>query len=166
MYYNLECIIVDCKCMRNSLEQVVYTSPLIFGTLRPRFKAFLIPWTDGPFAPLGPFLCPTTEENNGLLPQGKGPRLWVIALYWVNEFNIEKKFKIINFYRFMLIVWNVTKITHVTYYIQYILVINMILLKYNIRWWAYLNLYCVWMFSVQYTTNLLLKLCFEKLQSF
>jgi hypothetical protein len=27
-------------------------------------KAFLIPWTGGRFAPLGPFLCPTTEKQN------------------------------------------------------------------------------------------------------
>ena len=50
-------------------------------------KVFLIPWTGGAFAPLGPFLCPTTEEKK-----------WPIApkpydLYWVNEFNIENKFK-------------------------------------------------------------------------
>jgi hypothetical protein len=73
VYYNLECIIVDCKCMRNSLEQVVYTSPLILGTLRPRFKAFLIPWTDGPFAPLGPFLCPNTEEKKWVISPRQGP---------------------------------------------------------------------------------------------
>jgi hypothetical protein len=26
-------------------------------------RHFLIPWTGGAFAPLGPFLCPTTEEK-------------------------------------------------------------------------------------------------------
>jgi hypothetical protein len=26
-------------------------------------RHFLIPWTGGEFSPLGPFLCPTTEEN-------------------------------------------------------------------------------------------------------
>jgi hypothetical protein len=26
-------------------------------------KHFLIPWTGGAFAPMGPFLCPTTEEK-------------------------------------------------------------------------------------------------------
>jgi hypothetical protein len=53
-------------------------------------RHFLIPWTGGAFAPLGPFLCPTTEEKNGLLPQSRGPRT---CMYWVNEFNIKKKFK-------------------------------------------------------------------------
>jgi hypothetical protein len=28
-------------------------------------RHFLIPWTGGVFAPLGPFLCPTTEEKKG-----------------------------------------------------------------------------------------------------
>jgi hypothetical protein len=36
-------------------------------------RHFLIPWTGGAFAPLGPFLCPATEEKNGLLPQSQGP---------------------------------------------------------------------------------------------
>jgi hypothetical protein len=44
----------------------------------PRVNArhFLIPWTGGAFAPLGPFLCPTTEENKwsiGVMPQSQGP---------------------------------------------------------------------------------------------
>jgi hypothetical protein len=26
-------------------------------------RHFLIPWSGGAFAPLGPFLCPTTEEK-------------------------------------------------------------------------------------------------------
>jgi hypothetical protein len=26
-------------------------------------RHFLIPWTGGAFSPLGPFLCPTTEEK-------------------------------------------------------------------------------------------------------
>jgi hypothetical protein len=26
-------------------------------------RHFLIPWTGGAFAPLGPFFCPTTEEK-------------------------------------------------------------------------------------------------------
>jgi hypothetical protein len=33
----------------------------------------ILPWTGGAFAPLGPFLCPTTEEKNGLLPQSNLP---------------------------------------------------------------------------------------------
>jgi hypothetical protein len=34
---------------------------------------FLIPWIGG--ASLGPFLCPTTEEKKGLLPQSmQGPK--------------------------------------------------------------------------------------------
>jgi hypothetical protein len=37
-------------------------------------RHFLIPWTGGAFAPLGPILCPTTEKKNGLLPQSQGPR--------------------------------------------------------------------------------------------
>jgi hypothetical protein len=36
-------------------------------------KAFLIPWTGGAFAPLGPFLCPTTEEKKWPIAPNSGP---------------------------------------------------------------------------------------------
>jgi hypothetical protein len=36
-------------------------------------RYFLIPWTGGAFAPLGLFLCPTTEEKNGLFPESQSP---------------------------------------------------------------------------------------------
>jgi hypothetical protein len=49
----------------------------------------LIPWTGGAFAPLGPLLCPTTEEKKWPIAPKPGP----YDLYCVNEFNIEKKFK-------------------------------------------------------------------------
>jgi hypothetical protein len=51
---------------------------LLYLVLTSRFcmflaRHFLIPWTGGAFAPLGPFLCPTTGEKNDLLPQSQGP---------------------------------------------------------------------------------------------
>jgi glycine cleavage system protein P-like pyridoxal-binding family len=36
-------------------------------------KAFLIPWTGGAFAPLGPLLCPTTEEKKWPIAPKPGP---------------------------------------------------------------------------------------------
>jgi hypothetical protein len=68
----------------------------------------------------------------------------------------------------MLIVWNVTKITYVTKYIllQYILVMNMILLIFKICWWAYLNLCCVWMLGVQFITNFTIKTLSWKAEMF
>jgi hypothetical protein len=37
-------------------------------------RHFLIPWTTGgAFAPLGPFLCPTTEENKWPIAPQPGP---------------------------------------------------------------------------------------------
>jgi hypothetical protein len=40
-------------------------------------RHFLIPWSGGAFAPLGPFLCPYSAPplrgKNGLLPQKPGP---------------------------------------------------------------------------------------------
>jgi hypothetical protein len=47
---------------------------IIFNSLQGNGTIVLLPWTGGSFAPLGPFLCTTTEEKNGLLPQSKGPR--------------------------------------------------------------------------------------------
>jgi hypothetical protein len=41
-------------------------------------SSLVLAWHLVPFALLGPFLCPTTEEKNG---------------HWVNEFNIDKKFE-------------------------------------------------------------------------
>jgi hypothetical protein len=35
----------------------------MFIKLTKTARHFLIPWTGGAFAPLGPFLCPTTEEK-------------------------------------------------------------------------------------------------------
>jgi hypothetical protein len=42
-----------------------------------RYKTFLIPWTGAAFAPLGPFLCPTTEEKMAYCPKARalGPVL-------------------------------------------------------------------------------------------
>jgi hypothetical protein len=37
-------------------------------------RHFLIPWTGGAFAPLGPFLCPTTEEKEWPITPKPGPR--------------------------------------------------------------------------------------------
>ena len=34
---------------------------------------FLIPWTGGAFAQLGPFLCPTTEEKKWPIAPKSGP---------------------------------------------------------------------------------------------
>ena len=36
-------------------------------------RHFLIPWTGGAFAPLGPFLCPTTEEKKMAYCPKDGP---------------------------------------------------------------------------------------------
>jgi hypothetical protein len=36
-------------------------------------RHFLIPWTGGAFAPLGPS-APPLKKKNGLLPQSQGPR--------------------------------------------------------------------------------------------
>jgi hypothetical protein len=36
-------------------------------------RHFLIPWTGGAFAPLGPFLCPTTEEKKWPIAPKPGP---------------------------------------------------------------------------------------------
>jgi hypothetical protein len=36
------------------------------------FSLWYKAWTGGAFSPLGPFLCPTNEEKNDLLPQGQG----------------------------------------------------------------------------------------------
>jgi hypothetical protein len=52
-------------------------------------RHFLIPWTGGAFAPLGPLPCPTTEEKKWPI----APKPGSYDLYCVNEFNIEKKFK-------------------------------------------------------------------------
>jgi hypothetical protein len=38
------------------------------------YKKCFGPWTAGAFVPLGPFVCPTTEEKNGLLPESQAPR--------------------------------------------------------------------------------------------
>jgi hypothetical protein len=38
---------------------------------------------------MAPFLCPTTEEKKWPI----APKPEPYDLYWVNEFNIEKKFK-------------------------------------------------------------------------
>ena len=50
----------------------LYDQELCVGVSDARY--FLIPWTGWAFAPLGPFLCPTAEEKNGLLPHSQGPR--------------------------------------------------------------------------------------------
>ena len=39
-------------------------------------RHFLIPWTGGAFAPLGPFLCPTTEEKEWPIAPKPGPYLY------------------------------------------------------------------------------------------
>jgi hypothetical protein len=36
-------------------------------------RHFLIPWTGRAFAPLGPFLCPTTEEEKWPIAPKPGP---------------------------------------------------------------------------------------------
>jgi hypothetical protein len=54
-------------------------------------RHFLIPWTGGAFAPLGPFLYPTTGENKmTYCPKARalGPVLSKLV-----QINIEKKFK-------------------------------------------------------------------------
>jgi hypothetical protein len=52
-------------------------------------NAFLIPWTGGAFAPLGPFLCPTTEEEK----MAYCPKARALGPVLRNEFNIEKTFE-------------------------------------------------------------------------
>ena len=41
--------------------------------LIPSARHFLIPWSGGAFAPLGPFLCPTTEEKKWPIAPKPGP---------------------------------------------------------------------------------------------
>ena len=36
-------------------------------------RHLLIPWSGGAFAPLGPFLCPTTEEKKWPIAPKPGP---------------------------------------------------------------------------------------------
>jgi hypothetical protein len=52
-------------------------------------RHFLIPWNGGAFAPLGPFLRPTTEEKKWPIAPKPGP----YDLYGVNESTTEKTFK-------------------------------------------------------------------------
>jgi hypothetical protein len=84
-------------------------------------RHFLIPWTGGAFSPLGPF--PPLRKKWPIAPK-PGP----YELYWVNEFNIEKKF------------------------------------KNKICWWVYLNLCCIWMFSMQFITNFTIKTLFWEVE--
>jgi hypothetical protein len=56
----------DTFCPVNFLQM-----PGIFTGLNSRH--FLIPWTGGAFAPLGPFLCPTTEEKKLPIAPKPGP---------------------------------------------------------------------------------------------
>jgi hypothetical protein len=54
----------------------IYLNPRILklGLDRPFVpRHFLIPWSGGAFAPLGPFLCPTTEEKKWLIAPKPGP---------------------------------------------------------------------------------------------
>ena len=47
-------------------------------------RHFLIPWTGGAFAPLGPFLCPTTEEKITAV------NCYVIlSFYWNNSIQVK-----------------------------------------------------------------------------
>jgi hypothetical protein len=41
------------------------------------YKAFFNTMDWWGICPTGPFLCPTTEEKNGLLPQSHGPRICI-----------------------------------------------------------------------------------------
>ena len=50
----------------------------------------LIPQTGGAFAPLGPFLCPTTEEEKWRIAPKPGPYLHMYQLSGVNKFNIDE----------------------------------------------------------------------------
>ena len=78
----------------------MYSYFKLFKTLV--IKAFLIPWSGGAFLPLGPFFCPTTEEKKWPIAPKPGPQ----DLYWVNEFNIDKKFKKQKKLRFFLNVFS------------------------------------------------------------
>jgi hypothetical protein len=70
---NMKCKIFMFSCMyiRNNPHYQSFSQAWHFLYFT---RHFLVPWSGGAFAPLCPFLCPTTEGKNGLLPQSQGPR--------------------------------------------------------------------------------------------
>jgi hypothetical protein len=73
----------------SSLSTGIRTKPSYFSQ-RHWPRHFLIPWAGGAFAPLGPCVCPTTEQKNGLLPQSpQGPRT---CIKWMS-LTLKRSFK-------------------------------------------------------------------------
>jgi hypothetical protein len=58
-------------------------------------RHFLIPWTGGAYAPLGPFLCPTTEEKIWPIAPQPGPYgpVYTIPDYFSYRINFHSEVK-------------------------------------------------------------------------
>jgi hypothetical protein len=68
------CISLSANALRNyQLIRLQKLSLIKKGDITTHQGIFLIPWTGGSFAPLGPFLCHTTEERKWPIAPKPGP---------------------------------------------------------------------------------------------
>ena len=69
-------ILCQCSVLFFNISKIpVKVRQFPYGLLLREPRHFLIPWTGGAFAPLGPFLCPTTEMAYCLKAWALGPVL-------------------------------------------------------------------------------------------
>jgi hypothetical protein len=67
---NEEHFLISCDAYDNIRQD--FLTVLTNNTYQ-RARHLLIPWSGGAFAPLGPFLCPTTEEKKWPIAPKPGP---------------------------------------------------------------------------------------------